>query len=53
MEINHAENMAANATPKRQYDPPKTTEVKVDASTLTVLAVVAILVPLLLVGFFG
>ena len=52
MEMSHEENMATNTTPKRQYNPPKTTEVKVDASTLTVLAVAALLLPLLIVGFF-
>jgi hypothetical protein len=53
MEMNHEENMTANATPKRQYNPPKTSEIKVDASTLTILAVAALLLPLLIVGFFG
>jgi hypothetical protein len=53
MEMQNGENVATNATPKREYQPPRTLEVKVDASTLTVLAVAALLLPLLIVGFFG
>jgi hypothetical protein len=53
MEMQNEENMATNATPQREYQPPKTLEVKVDASTLTVLAVAALLLPLLIVGFLG
>jgi hypothetical protein len=52
MEMQNEENVATDATPKREYQPPKTLEVKVDASTLTVLAVAALLLPLLIVGFF-
>jgi hypothetical protein len=53
MEMQNEENMATNATPKREYQPPRTQEVKVDASTLTILAVAALLLPLLIVGFWG
>jgi hypothetical protein len=53
MEMQNGENVATNATPKREYQPPRTLEVKGDASTLTVLAVAALLLPLLIVGFFG
>jgi 5-enolpyruvylshikimate-3-phosphate synthase len=53
IEVQNEENMATNATPKREYQPPKTLEVKVDASTLTILAVAALLLPLLIVGFLG
>ncbi len=53
MEMNREANMTTNGTPKRQSNPPKTSEIKVDASTLTILAVAALLLPLLLVGFWG
>jgi hypothetical protein len=53
MEMQNGENMATNATPKREYQPPKALEVKVDAGTLTILAVAALLLPLLIIGFLG
>lgn len=53
MEMNHEENMTTNGIQKRQSNLPKMPEIKVDASTLTNLAVVALLLPLLIVSFLG
>lgn len=48
MEMNPEKDVTTNEAPKRQYNPSKTAEMKVDASTLTALAVAA----LLIIGFF-
>jgi hypothetical protein len=41
-----------NQRDTQKITPPQTHEIEVDASTLTVLAVAALLIPLLIVGFF-